>query len=392
MPTSLLLLLRSLVKPFYRHNAGFFLFLFLVFFGAVAPSTQLAYHYALILGMLNTPAFLGIVFFAWLLYAWKCDNWVTSSLQNPDFNFLNLLSRMDKRQSFWWLLAVQIMLLLPVSLYALAVTGVALHKGCYGIALAVQAYIIFGSLAGARRYQYVIDHPGHRGDPVNADHPGIPGVRTRMLLSFLRPRRLTVTALPYWTFFIRYLFHANKALLLGLKFFGCALLYLLLKDPDPTWYDIRMPFLIYSLALFGHGVLIYRCRELEEKRLLFYRSLPVSLSARFLQFACLYFLLLLPEMLTIGWLTPTALRWKDALGFMLSGYSVLLLLHSVLTATSLKMEDFLKLSLGVFGILYLCVLGDVLIALSGCFFVAAGGLFRGGYWAKDLFHFKDRQV
>jgi hypothetical protein len=56
------------------------------------------------------------------------------------------------------------------------------------------------------------------------------------------------------------------------------------------------------------------------------------------------------------------------------------------------MEDFLKLSLGVFGILYLCVLGDVLIALSGCFFVVAGGLFRGGYWAKDLFHFKDRKV
>jgi len=141
-----------------------------------------------------------------------------------------------------------------------------------------------------------------------------------------------------------------------------------------------MPFLIYSLALFGHGVLIYRCRELEEKRLLFYRSLPVSLSARFLQFACLYFLLLLPEMLTIGWLTPTALRWKDALGFILSGYSLLLLLNSVLFVAPLKMSDYLKLTLGIFGILYLGVLGGFVIALAGGFFVVAGCLFFGGYW------------
>lgn len=374
------ILLKSLVRPFYRQNAGFFLFLFLVFFGVVAPSQQPAYHYALILGMLDAPVFLGIVLMAWFLYALKCNNWITSSLQDPDFSFLNLLSRLDKRRSFWWLLVVQIILFLPVSLYALIVSGVAFYKGRYGIGLTVQLYMALLSLAGARRYRYLIDNPGE------FDNPGIAGGRTRSL-PFLRLRRLAGMAPPYWSFFIRYLFHANKALLLGLKFFGCAILFLLLKDQDPSYYDIRMPFLLYDLALFGHGVLIYRCRELEEKRMLFYRSLPVSLSARFFQFACLYFLLLIPEMCTIGWLTPASVRVKDAFGFIVAGYSVLLLLHSVLEVVTLKMSDFLKLSLGIFGILYVCVLGDVLIAVAGCFFVMAGGLFSRGILQRILISF-----
>ena len=366
MPTSFLLLLRSIVTPFYRQNAGFFMFLFLVFFGVVAPSQQLAYHYALILGLLDAPVFLGIVLLTWFLYALKCSNWVTASLQSPEFSFLYLLSRLDKSGVFLSWLAAQIILFLPVSLYALAVSGVALHTGRYGVALLVQTYIILLCVAGAARYKSLL---------YSRDE------RTRSLLSFASHRQGLPPAAPYWSFFIRYFFHSNKALLLGLKASGCLILWLLLTAQGPCFYayDIRMPFLIYSLVLFGHGVLIYRCRELEEKRLRFYRGLPVSWTSRFFQMMILYFGLLLPEMLTIGWLTPACIRLKDAFGFILSGYSVLLLLHSVLKIATLKMGDFLKLSLGIFGILYVCVLGDVLIALAGCFLVVAGGLFYGGY-------------
>lgn len=158
------------------------------------------------------------------------------------------------------------------------------------------------------------------------------------------------------------------------------ILYGLLRGQDPDHYEIRMPFLVYGMILFGHGVLIYRCRELEEKRLLFYRGLPVSLIRRFGQVAGLYFGLLMPEICIIGWLTPVNLHWLDAIGFIVSGYGLLLLLNSLLYVAPLKTGDFLKLSGGIFGILYLGVLGDVLIPM-GCFFVVlAGCLFLGGYW------------
>jgi uncharacterized membrane protein len=63
---------------------------------------------------------------------------------------------------------------------------------------------------------------------------------------------------------------------------------------------------------------------------------------------------------------------------MLSGYSLLLLLNSLLLAFALTATDYLKLCLALFGILYCCVLGKMLIASSGfCFFMAAFVFFRG---------------
>ena len=368
---------RTLVRPFYRQNAGLFLFLFLLFFGVIAPSMQLAYHYALIRGVLASPIALGIVLIVWLLYALKCINWFTVTLGSPDHSFLNLLSRLDRRRSFLLLLGIQILLCLPISSYALAITGVAFYKGYPVTGIAVQCYILFLCLAGSWRFLYLLEHPG--GSLTGWEkwmNAIIPKPRIRGLASGDRKGK----APPYWSFFVRYLFQDGKALLLGLKLAGCAVLYLLLKDRDPDYYDIRMPFLLYTMVLFGHGVLIYRCRSMEEKMLSFYRSLPVSLGQRWIQYCLLYFLVLIPEMLTLSWLTPMNIRWKDALGFILSGYSLLLLLNSMLFVASLKMSDFLKLSLGIFGILYLAVLGDAVIALSGGFFVVAGCLFFGGYW------------
>ena len=365
---SLAMGIRSLVRPFYRQNAGFFLFIFLVFFGVVAPSQQLAYHYALILGMLDSPLALGIVLLAWLLYAEKCHHWVRSLIESPDHSYLQLLSRLNKRSSFCLLLIVQVILYLPVWLYALAVTGVAIYKGQVVIGIGVQLYILLLCVVSAARYQYGLMNPG--SEPLK--WPKWMRAPEWLLGKKKGPR--------YWSFFIRYLFYDGKALVLGIKLTGCALLYLLLRERDPVYYDIRMPFLLYTIVLFGHGVLIYRCRVLEEKSLVFYRGLPVSLLQRALQYGVLYFLVLLPEMLTLCWLTPVFIRWKDTLGFILSGYSLLLLLNSVLFVAPLKMSDFLKLSLGIFGILYFCVLGDVVIALSGGFFVVAGCLFFRGYW------------
>ena len=96
-----------------------------------------------------------------------------------------------------------------------------------------------------------------------------------------------------------------------------------------------------------------------------------------------YFLVFLPEIITIGWLMPDHIRIKDALGFVLAGYSTLLLLNSCLFIVSLQRSEFIKLSLGVFGILYFGVLSDDLILLSGFFLLTAGSLFIRGYYRKE---------
>ncbi|HVU96327.1 MAG TPA: hypothetical protein VHE34_13950 [Puia sp.] len=117
-----------------------------------------------------------------------------------------------------------------------------------------------------------------------------------------------------------------------------------------------MPFLAYSLALFGHGILLHRCRNLDTTRLLGYRSLPVKKLRWLAQYALFCVVLLLPEIIVLGWLTPHPIRLVDALAFAGLGYVILLLLCGILLAWTVKPADYFKLCLVLFGILYILVL------------------------------------
>src|ERR1700743_1112950 len=88
MKTTATILNKIITKTWYEEQAGFFFFIFLVFFGAVAPSMQLAYHYSLIKGMLEAPYFMALVALAWLLYAGKVDRFVSRILAGPEYLFL----------------------------------------------------------------------------------------------------------------------------------------------------------------------------------------------------------------------------------------------------------------------------------------------------------------
>jgi hypothetical protein len=356
------LLWKALVRQYYRQNAGFFLFFFLIFFGVIEPSQQLTYHYSLIRGMLATPPFLVGVLFFWLLYAAKCGHWIIGLQQSPDHVFLHMLPLLGKSKTFRLLLKVQIVLYLPVIVYAMAVAGVAICQSAWMDATIVSCFILLVCLTTAAMYQYDLFHPG-RLQP----------------LSFLRRRSRRRKRISYWSFLIQSLFAKHKALMAGIKVFGCGISYLLLKTQAPEDYDIRMPFLIFSMALFGHGALIRKVRRMEQQRLLFYRNMPVSLAGRWMQYGIFYLLVLLPEVITIIWLTPDHIRLKDALGFVLAGHSTLLLLNSCLLIAALQKGDLLKLIFVLFGILYFGVLSDNLILLSGLFLVAAGSLFFRGY-------------
>ncbi|HVU57670.1 MAG TPA: hypothetical protein VHD83_21555 [Puia sp.] len=360
------ILWKALVRQYYLQNAGFFLFFFLFFFGIVAPSQQPAYHYALILGILNTPALLALTLFCWLLYAMKCSRWIIGLLQSPDHAFLHVLPHAGKIRAFRLLLEIQAALFLPVMLYAMVVVVIAYIQAARITVLLIFCFIICVCLISAILYWYELFYPGRL-------------IRLPVLYRTAAKRRYT----PYWSFLLRGWATQHKALLAGIKLLGCGILYLLLKIQTPDDYDIRMPFLVFSVALLGHGALIYQTRRMEEEKLLFYRSLPVSLFKRLLQYMTLYLLVFLPEIITVGWLMPDHIRIKDALGFVLAGYSTLLLLNSCLFIARLQRSDMIKLSIGIFGILYFGVLSDGLILLSGLFLLTAGSLFFGGYCRKE---------
>ncbi len=350
---------KTLVKNFYRQQTGFFLFVFLFFFGVVAPSMQLAYHYALIRGMLEAPVFMALVWLAWLGYAVKVYRFVSAMLTVPECFFLQKLRTLSRVRVFARFLGVQALLLLPVWSYALIVAAVGWHKKAFATVLEMLLYVALLVVLGAMAYIWRLWHP--------EDQQG--------QLSSRAGRRVV----PYWSILLRYLLAENKALLAGIKLFSCSVLYLMLRMQSPADYDCRMPYFVFSLALFGHGLLFYRCREMETTRMRWYRALPVPLIKRFAQPGLFCALLLLPEIATLAWLTPNPIRVTDAFSFIVSAYSLLLLLYSLLCTVPFATGDYLKLCLVLFGILYACVLGGFLIVLSGFFFLAAMLLFLWGY-------------
>jgi len=352
---------KTLIRSFYLQHAGFFLFLFIVFFGIVAPSQQLAYHYALIRGMLEAPVFLILVAFAWLLYAVKVSQFVFRVIDSPEGLFLCHLRRFEPGQCYLVLLRVQHVLFLPVSGYALAVVGVALYRGAWVVAVIVVSYL--GLICGVAAMLY------YR----RLGYPGVFRERARSV-SRRRPH------VRYWGILVRFLIQDNRWFLVGIKLFSCGLLYLLLRQQTPEDYDLRAVYFTYCVALFGHGILLFRCRRLESGRMMWYRALPVALWKRLGQYVLFWLLLLAPEMLILGWMTPNPIRFIDALELGITGNSLLILVSCCQMVIPLRVSDFLKLWLVLFGIWYGCVLGGSVIAMSGFFVGVAVALFFGGYY------------
>jgi hypothetical protein len=299
---------------------------------------------------------------AWLLYARKCERFVVRTLGRQDYTFLNGLSLLHAGRLYRLLLGVQFVLFLPVTLYVSVIVGVGLYQQWYAAVLLVFFYTLGICLVSARWYLYLLQNPGKARFTVRWNMP------TSRLDRF------------YWIFFLHYLLKKRKILLVSIKIYSCGILYMMVAHQAPIEDDLRMIFLFYSFGLLGHGVLIHQLRELEETRLTFYRGLPLSLSRRYAQFMCLYFLLFLPEMITIGCLTPVFLHYADAFSFVCFGYSVLLLLNGLLFIRSFKMVDYLKIIVGVFFLTYIGILVGMIPWLAVFYFFLAGWLFFTRYY------------
>ena len=128
----------------------------------------------------------------------------------------------------------------------------------------VSLYMLLLILLGAANYAYRLRNPIEQKD-----------------VWYQRTNRF----IPYWSILGRFLLAENKVLLIGIKLFSCLTLYAMLHTQTPDDYDLRLPYLVFILALFGHGLLLYRCGELETTRGLWYRNLPVPRIRRFIQIA-----------------------------------------------------------------------------------------------------------
>ncbi len=355
------LFLLIFIKPFYKENAGAIVFVFTMMFCIVSTmdgAGMFAYHYSLVTSMLTSSVVFVLVFLIWFLYARKCAAFVSNVIRSPQFSFLSIINRVSPVKRFWAFVFVEIVLLLPILSYAVFIVYVGCHQRFYLPVLLVVFYLLMLSIGIALLHVRVLSQP----------------YKTEVIL-WQRMNVKMEWLSSYPVILISYIANENKAIWIGVKIYTCGVLYLIARYNTTTDYDTLMAFLFFNFGIYANGVLVYLIRQWEETYLSFYRGWPVSSLRKFLNYLFIYFILLLPELITTFWLTPIHLHYGDAVSFFLCAYSLLLLMNSLLFLSDFSTKEFAVVLLGVFCVQYILLPTAGYVCIYLLFFFAAIVLF-----------------
>ncbi|HEV2355915.1 MAG TPA: hypothetical protein VGR89_16815 [Puia sp.] len=336
------LIFKSLVRPYYRQNSGLFgfaFFMLVLLVGHVDNAGLIEYHLSLIQGILTSVPFLLFVVAIWLLYAWKCFQFMSLSFRKPELVFLYLFLQESAGKRFWLMLQVQVLLYLPVLAYLLIILAVGVHKGWYRTTLIVLLFHLAVCLVVAFLYCRLFQRPGVVPREVRlAIHPGN----------------------SYSGLLGSYVLNCRRTLLVAIKIYSCGVIYFIVGNHSGGENDSRMGLLLYGTGLLGHGVLIQFIKGAEDRQLAFYRGLPVSLAKRIGEYAWFYVLLFIPELLTLAAQTPRFISFRTAIVLSFFGYSQLLFVNSLRFYRFATRMEFLKALTCIFFVIFAAVLSGTL--------------------------------
>jgi hypothetical protein len=327
-----------LVNHFYKLNAGFFLFLFFVLFGAVRGGQLIEFHLGLIQAVLGGPLFLSIIIFIWALYTIKCINYVTKRMMEPGLNFLTCLNHLPKKRVWRWMCFVHFEVYFPVIAYVVIILFVAIRAHQYQEALIILFFNSLFFLAAVQIYFKTLQE--HSTDSV-----------------FLK---IKIPSLPInYPFFLvpfQFIWLERKLMLLLTKLFTLVYLYGFIQFYEPYRYDIRPVLLSFLLIITAHTTLIFQLRFFESDYLLFSRNLPIPIFKRFVDCMGLYFVLLIPELLFIWKGYPLHFNLIDFSQILMMVLAIPLFLHSILYTSIMNSDEFMKMVFAFITVLFFLIL------------------------------------
>ncbi|MCD2422722.1 hypothetical protein LQ567_08115 [Niabella pedocola] len=360
---------QSFVKPFYRENAGTFVFVFTMFFfvvGTVDGAGLFKYHYGLIKALLGIPAFLVIAILLWGFYARKCAVFITQLLQQPPYRFFSVFRNLPRRLQYTLFAITDFILLLPLTFYLVLVIteGFYLQRVTATIIVLI-LLVACGTLLPAW-HVYVLNNPE----------------RSRFFLKgFKGPAANPM--LFYSGILIRAVQQTQKLAWLGIKLYTCTVLYFTSANNQLAPDDLQLTFLLFSFGILANGVFINRLRRYEEQYLSFYRSLPVSVAKRFITYALYCWVLVLPELVLLFFLSGRYLNSRTAFFFGTYAFSAVLLLLGISFVKQVTVKPLAAILLLLFFTGYFIMMASGIGLISLVFFPGAVILFLTRYYRSE---------
>ena len=335
--TVIKILQKVFIIHFYKLNAGFFLFFFVVLYGVVAPGMLISYHLSLIQGMIQSASFLLFVIFFWLLYTIKCIDYTVKQLNNPVQLFLFSLHTLSNQQQFLYLLYIHTLIYLPVWGYASIVVIIAAKQGFYGSMFVVMLSNISMMLGATYLYRIQLQRREF--------------IFSKLVFKAHVIFKKHLFALPLW-----FIVKQRKQMLLITKIFSLLILYAFINLYEPEQYDIRPLLLIMLMIALTHCTIVLQIRQFEEAYATFHRNLPIPITIRFILLILMILFLLLPEFIFVWKAFPAHFLAFDYGQIVFLPISVIIFFYCVLLMNDIDSGGFFRIVFGVGAILFFIIL------------------------------------
>ena len=322
---------RLLVVRFYKLNAGFFLFLFVLLFGVVNPPIIISYHLALINGIIQVPVFMTIVMVIWFFYNLKCIFFCIRTVETDTSNLLFNLQAIDTWKQVLILFGCHFLLYFPIFAYVLIILKVAVQQAN---APAVISLLIFHSL------MYIM------ATYVYYRKLNFPFNEWALASQLNNITRLSMRKSIYFYLFY-YTLDSLKVGFLVLKVVSLFLLgVMLVMNSDK--FQVRNFIIFFLLIILIHAIIVYNYVGFIEKKLSFIKNLPLSVWKYLNIYAITYCLILLPELIYIIINGQNLISLNNIFLFYGIGVGQLVLYTAVLYASSFRMKPYVKIILVIY--------------------------------------------
>lgn len=337
------ILLRLLVLQFYKLNAGFFLFIFIFFFGIVSPGMQIPYHLSIIHSEINSLFILAFVITCWFFYNLKCVSFFEMVIRKYRDSFLYELQVIPDKKLFLLVIASHILVFLPVTLYASMVALIALQESKFIAAVIIILSVFLITLISSHYIKKIfIDFTSDS--------------------KYIWPQNLSGRQFraPYFFYPLYHISYKKKVSVFALKIFSFVLFYLVFTRLADNFDKDSFVNILILIGYF-HAILLFHVHKFLEEKCTFIRNLPLSMEKRMALFFVPVCILYLPEIFYL-YINGTAfLSVPEITTMYLMLISQLMLYTSVIYILNAPLMVFLR---WIFVIAFLLIFCNKLMSLT----------------------------
>ncbi|OEK03360.1 hypothetical protein BFP97_18335 [Roseivirga sp. 4D4] len=334
-------LVKTIVKEFYKENAGFFLVILGLGFGFLKTPQ----HIDIASALAFRPIYYLIPMVLWILYTLKTLNFFSRIKRLPQNRFLTSISGLENKRLKPLVVFIQLLLLIPILGYGIFMTIIAIGlQQTYSALILVVSNVFLLMVAAHFLFLQLVK-------PIDPK------------TSSFASRRIGILPKTYPFLPIHHLFQRHSISLILTKLFSIGLILGATAIFNMEGVDLRYLALGTLLSSAIHANFSYRHYEFEMSSLLLYRNLPMPRVKSFGQNALTYIILSIPEFLVFFGNNIQSVAIVDLVQIALIIPVISVLHHAMIKHQAFDLEGYFKYIFFLTAFLFFVILGYVPIYL-----------------------------